>query len=260
MTTPTSPLHRSRQLHRLHHINPSHRTSSPLRIHSAVLHSLPLVLVLLLSRLAVSQLTVTDDDHAHSALDTDPLATPPAPTAEQLLAALRSEPYVYERPIREQPLAAAGCADPQGFAEDGNWLKLRHHYGSHLRGYGVDSRDSKHGLVCTPRIDYCEVNVGLLVDVPAVVDQGTKAHYRNLRQCMATPDFPAHDAKTVQQYAGLTLTTWLSELQGFATVDNSGEVPASSCDVLVKEPTLIIKPDAHANLYHAMYDLLLSWA
>ena len=105
---------------------------------------------------------------------------------------------------------------------------------------------SASSMRCTSDLRHCRAR-GLRLDVPALNSNGIdgKVAVSTSSPCRLSDDFP----RSGIGLRGLTLSDWSPELQFFEGSD--GE---RSCDVRIRRPTLLIKPDSRRNIYHGLCD------
>jgi EGF domain-specific O-GlcNAc transferase len=107
---------------------------------------------------------------------------------------------------------------------------------------------SPPSLRCTPDLRYCQAR-HIRIDVPA---DGAEAAAVSTA-CSLADGFPRQG----KFRAGIA--DWAPELPGLAgssagSAGSAGSAARRPCDVVIREPTLLIKPDSRANIYHGLCD------
>lgn len=103
-------------------------------------------------------------------------------------------------------------------------------------------------LRCTPDLRICQAR-GVRIDVPApekpsITKNANKtAGVTVSTTCAVSAGYP----RTARFFGGIS--DWGPELK-----DLQGAPDGRSCDVVIHEPTLLIKPDSGANIYHGICD------
>lgn len=92
---------------------------------------------------------------------------------------------------------------------------------------------------CTPDLRFCQAR-HVRIDVPAAGGGSTAAVSA---ACALQKTFPPSG----RFFGGIS--DWTPELPAL-----TGGAKARSCDVVIREPTLLIKPDSRANIYHGLCD------
>ncbi len=110
----------------------------------------------------------------------------------------------------------------------------------------ADGEGPASSMRCTPDLLACQAR-GLRLDVPARGEggEGRPVGVSTSARCVLSESFP----RTGIGLRGLTLSDWSPELQFFAGA--AGDRP---CDVRIRQPTLLIKPDSPRNIYHGICD------
>ena len=98
---------------------------------------------------------------------------------------------------------------------------------------------SSPSMRCTPDLHFCQVR-HVRIDVPAA---GAGQDAAASTACTLDESFP----RTGLFFGGIS--DWGPELSGLR-----GPEEPRPCDVVIHEPTLLIKPDSRANIYHGLCD------
>jgi protein O-GlcNAc transferase len=148
-------------------------------------------------------------------------------------------------PWQRQDAASVRCdsAARDRFWETADWGAV-----PSLQGRLVEYCESSGSVRCTPDLRFCQAK-GIRLDIPAAGSPPIEAS----TACALSGNFPRSGP-----FLG-NLSDWGPELRGLRSSKE-----AKPCDVVIHEPTLLIKRDSGGNIYHGLCDhvnLFLSmWA
>ncbi len=138
---------------------------------------------------------------------------------------------------------AAAQSERRRFWETADWGVV-----PALRDRTVEYCESSGSLRCTPDLRYCKAQ-GIRLDIPPLGNPSVAAS----TACALSASYPRSGP-----FLG-GISDWGPELRGLQTSQ-----PAKPCDVVIHEPTLLIKRDSGANIYHGLCDhvnlFLSAWA
>ena len=142
--------------------------------------------------------------------------------------------------------AAAMDAERRRFFATADWGAVASHrermveYCVQAGASGASPSASSPSLRCTPDLRLCQTR-GIRIDVPSPADKTSGVAVST--SCPVSTGYP----RTGRFFGGIS--DWGPELKDLQTA------PAGRpCDVVVHEPTLLIKPDSGANIYHGLCD------
>jgi protein O-GlcNAc transferase len=147
--------------------------------------------------------------------------------------------------------ATAVAAERQRFFAVADWGVVEGHrermveYCANAAVQGGAPGSSSPSLRCTPDLRICQAR-GVRIDVPAAEkpsDANKTASVTVSTTCPLSAGYP----RTARFFGGIS--DWGPELK-----DLQGAQEGRACDVLIHEPTLLIKPDSGANIYHGICD------
>jgi EGF domain-specific O-GlcNAc transferase len=127
----------------------------------------------------------------------------------------------------------------KGFWETADWGVVPHYRERLVEHCAGAEGPSSPSLRCTPELTFCQAR-HVRIDVPAA---GADRAVALSTACALQKTFPPGG----RFFGGIS--DWTPELPGLL-----GSAEPRPCDVVVREPTLLIKPDSRSNIYHGLCD------